>query len=293
MLRSMTGFGSAEGEVDKVRYVVEIRSVNNRYFKAAIKLPEGFAAAEPEIEKLLRDGLSRGTVMLSVRLRVAGEMSAFPVNTEALRRYVEQLRLLAVEADPTLRIDLGTLLQLPGVCEPPEMSKLWQRTRGGMMDLIDQAVGRLQEMRRREGQDIRADVVKNIEAIEQHLAAVAERAPTVARDYCARLAERTRTLTGEAGLQIDEDVLAREVALFAERCDIAEEIARLRGHLEHFRHDLDGGGPVGRKLEFIAQEMLREANTIAAKANDVEISRAVVEMKTAIDRIKEQTQNVE
>jgi uncharacterized protein (TIGR00255 family) len=293
MLRSMTGFGSAQGSVEGVEYSVEFRSVNNRYFKASIKLPEMWQHAEGEFEKLLRTRLFRGTVNFSLRMRLPDEKAAYRVNTAALTSYVEQLRLVEMDANPNLRLDLGSLLQLPGVCEPPEVTDLCEKTYEGLMALVHLALDQLVAMRNREGQEVKADLIEQCDVIERNMAAVAVRSPLVVKDYHQRLADRVAELTNAGKISLDEDILAREVAIFAERCDIAEEIARLTGHIKHFRATMTSPEPGGRKLDFLAQEMLREANTIGSKANDAEIAVAVVDMKTAVDRIKEQVQNVE
>jgi len=293
MLRSMTGFGSAEGRIEGVEYAVEIRSFNNRYFKGVIKLPECLCQAESDVEKLLRVRLNRGTVVVAVRMRLPDELAAYRVNAAALQRYLDELKPLEIDANPALRIDLGSLLQLPGVCEPQPLDEVVERSRDGLLGLVSQAVDGVMTMRLAEGKGLRADVMARCGEIEANLEIVCQRAPLVVQAYHERLAARVKELTNAAKADIDEEYLAREVAVFAERCDVAEEISRLRSHLEQFRGAADSPEPAGRKLDFIAQEMLREANTIASKANDAEIARAVVEIKTAIDRIKEQVQNVE
>jgi len=293
MLRSMTGFGGAAGKADAVEYAVEIRSVNNRYFKAISKLPEIWMSAEAEIEKLLRARLNRGTITVTVRMKIPDEKAAYHVNVAALSSYIDQIRPLEVEANPILRIDLGTMMQLPGVCEPPSLEEVVAQTHAGLMELIGEAVDKLVLMRQREGKVLKDDLLTNCDMVEKSLAVVAQRGPGVVVEYQQRLADRVRELTNQGTVNIDADSLAREVAIFADRCDVNEEISRLRGHLQQFVQAINSPEPAGRKLEFIAQEMLREANTIASKSNDVEIARAVVEMKTAIDRIKEQVQNAE
>jgi uncharacterized protein (TIGR00255 family) len=293
MLRSMTGFGSASGQADGVEYAVEIRSVNNRYYKSSIKAPEPLAAAEMQIDKLLRGKLVRGTVTVTVRMTVPDEQAAYRVNMAALARYVEQIKLMEIEANPALRVDLGAMLQLPGVCEPPPLEEICRQTHPALMRLVEQALGDLIEMRLREGQAMKADLLANCRAIAGNLEEAARQAPQVVLDYQQRLSARVRELTAAGNIDIDQDDLAREVAIFAERCDIAEEVARLRAHLQQFQQAMESPEPAGRKLDFIAQEMLREANTIGSKANDTKIALAVVEMKTAIDRLKEQVQNVE
>jgi len=293
MLRSMTGFGAAQGQFEGVEYAVEARSVNHRYFKAVVKLPEIWSAAEVEVEKLLRSRVNRGSATLAVRMKVSEEQAAYDVNTVALGRYLDQLKEMVVDANPTLRIDLGSMLQLPGVCEPPLLEEICRRTREGLMGLISSAVDALMEMRQQEGRAIEQDLRDHCETVTKAAAVIADRAPRVVQEYHDRLAARVQELVHGGKLQIDAEILAREVAIFAERCDVTEEISRLTAHVDHFRGAMGSAEPAGRKLEFIAQEMLREANTIASKANDAEIARSVVEMKTGIDRIKEQVQNVE
>jgi len=289
----MTGFGSAAGQVEGAQYTVEARSVNNRYLRPIVKVPEGLSQAETDIEKLIRGRVNRGTVTLTVRVNLPDDQAVCRVNTTALSEYLNQLGPLDVEGNPMLRIDLGSMLALPGVCEPPPLDELLGATKDGLMKLVAEALDLLVDMRLEEGRGLEVDLLAHCDVVEERLAAVAEAAPQVVLDYQERLAQRVAELTQAGNVNIDEELLAREVAVFAERCDVAEEIARLSGHVEQFRQTLSLPEPMGRKLDFIAQEMLREANTIASKANSGDIVRFVVEIKTAIDRIKEQVQNVE
>ncbi len=293
MVLSMTGYGSASGIADRVEYSVEARSVNNRYFKPSIRLPDAWSRAEPDIEKLLRERIRRGSVTLTVQMKLHDAEAAWEVNVSALNRYIEQLRPLGVEANPMLHVDIGSMMELPGVCEPPDPDKLIEATREKLFELIAEALDALVLMRRREGETIRDDLFGNCELIDRELATVQSRSPEVVEEYRRRLTERVRELTDTSEASLTEQTLAREVAVYADRCDIAEEVSRLKAHVEQFRKALEDAASSGRKLEFIAQEMLREANTIASKSGDMEISRAVVEIKTGIDRIKEQVQNVE
>ena len=293
MLRSMTGFGSGAGQVDGVEYAVEARSVNNRYLKASIRVPDALSGIESEIEKRLRDRVQRGTVTLSLQMRLPDDQAACRLNTAVLDSYLNQLRPVEVEANPMLRIDLATLLQLPGVCEPPSVDELLEATHEGMFEVIGRALDALAEMRRKEGRVLQDDLLGHCASVAEHLAVVEQAAPQVVLDYQERLTQRVTELTRAGNVELDRDQLAREVAIFADRCDVAEEISRLKGHVEQFRQTVELDVPTGRKLDFIAQEMLREANTIASKANSGEVVRTVVEIKTSIDRIKEQVQNVE
>ena len=293
MLRSMTGFGTATGVVDGIEYVLEARSVNNRYFKGVVKLPESWSELETQIESLLRQRLARGTVTLTVRMRIPDDQAAYRVNMTAVRKYMDQLRELEVEGDPTMRLELGSLLQLPGVCQPPPVDELIERTHDGLMLLVNKVLDEMMKFRAAEGKTVAADLLRNCDVIDRQLALIKVRAPQVVADYFQRLTVRVAELMAAVQMTLEPENLAREVAIFAERCDINEEIARLTAHLDAFRAALSEPEPAGRKLDFIAQEMLREANTIGSKANDAEIAKAVVEIKTAVDRIKEQAQNVE
>jgi uncharacterized protein (TIGR00255 family) len=226
-------------------------------------------------------------------MKVSDEQAASTVRHGVLESYADQLKQIEAGGDTSMRIDLASLLLLPGVMEPPSLEDIVENTREDLFGLIHQAVDGLIEMRQAEGQSLAEDLLGHCEVIREHLAAIEERAPQVVIDYHQRLTERVEELTRQAKLNLDEDALSREVALFAERSDIAEEIHRLNGHLEQFRQATDLDEPAGRKMDFIAQEMLREANTIGSKANDADISRRVVEIKSAVDRIKEQVQNAE
>jgi uncharacterized protein (TIGR00255 family) len=285
----MTGYGSAQTLIEGIDYAVEVRSVNGRYFKASIRLPDVWTGAENDIEKMLRDRLHRGTVQLTLRMRLQSEAAAHNVNTAALAKYIEQARA-ALPADA--RIDVGAMLLLPGVCEPPMCEDICDRTRDALWQALEQAVEALLVMSRHEGEALHADLANQCEVVEQQLGLIEPRTEHVVADFSQRLLTRVNELVNTAKLTVNEQDLVREVAVFAERSDVNEEIARLRSHLDQFRQAAAQQAQAGRKLDFISQEMLREANTIGSKANDAEIGRAIVEIKTAIDRIKEQVQNV-
>lgn len=296
MIRSMTGFGDASRDVDGVRYFVEIRSLNNKYFKGVIRLPEELQVLEAELESELRRRLTRGTVTLTARCSDTSEASAFEVNARALDHYVEQIGRAASVAGGKIALDIGALLSLPGVLQPPanEEQRI-DKARAVFRDLLGVACEHLVSMRMREGHLLREELVAHGELIEDRLARIQARAPDVVRDYENRLRARIDQMLKDAGLSLEPADLIREIAIYAERTDIAEEVTRLSGHIRQFRDLLTNHDDrsVGRTLDFLAQEMLREANTIASKSPDSDISRMTVEVKGAIDRIKEQVQNVE
>jgi uncharacterized protein (TIGR00255 family) len=293
MIVSMTGFGDATCERDGTHYAVEIRSLNNRFFKPIIKLPDNLSGMEPELESKLREKLGRGSITFILKIRTDSAEAAYHINVEALRSYLEQLQQVK-GLDRLVHIDLAGLVQLPGVCQEPrdetdEINKHGPTVR----ELTEKGIARLDTMRRREGEALFVELMRHIKAIAASLAEIQVRAPLVVEDYHRRLTLRVNQFLAKAALEVNQADLVKEVAVFAERADICEEIQRLTSHLNAFEQSCRTGEHAGRKLDFIAQEMLREANTIASKANDAEIARQCVEIKGAIDRLKEQVQNVE
>jgi uncharacterized protein (TIGR00255 family) len=293
MIISMTGFGDASAERDGTHYAVEIRSLNNRFFKPVIKLPDTISGLEPELESMLRERLGRGSITYIFKMRSDSAEAAYHINTGALRAYVEQLRTIQ-GLDRFVTIDLAGLVALPGVCqEPRDESDEITRHGDSVRALTATAIAKLQAMREREGRALFDELMRHVAVISAALAEIATRAPAVVEDYHRRLEQRVNQLLAKAELRVDESALIREVAVFAERADVAEEIQRLTSHLSAFEEACRRDEHAGRKLDFIAQEMLREANTIGSKANDAAIARSIVEIKGAIDRLKEQVQNVE
>jgi uncharacterized protein (TIGR00255 family) len=293
MIVSMTGFGDASAEQDGTHYAVEIRSLNNRYFKPVIKLPDHLAGLEPEIETLLRERLGRGSITYILKMRTDSAEAAYHINTAALQAYLEQLDALR-GSNGHLNVDLAGLLLLPGVCQEPRDDTDEIRRHGPVVnELTARAIDKLLQMRRREGQALFEDLMRHTQVISENLAEIEKRAPLVIDEYHRKLHNRVRELIERASLQVSQLDLIKEVAVFAERADISEEIQRLRHHLKQFEQSCRTGEHAGRKLDFITQEMLREGNTIASKSNDALIAGHVVEVKGAIDRLKEQVQNVE
>jgi uncharacterized protein (TIGR00255 family) len=293
MIVSMTGFGDATAERGGTHYAVEVRSLNNRFFKPVIKLPETISGLEPELETLLREKLGRGSITFILKMRSDSAEAAYHINTQALKSYLEQLQ--AVKGlDRLVSIDLASLVQLPGVCqEPRDESDEIERHGAVVREIAAKAIAKLQAMRQREGENLFKELMRHVTVIGDSLKEIAKRAPAVVEDYHRRLTQRVQQLLAKAELQVSQPDLIKEVAVFAERADIAEEIQRLTTHLDAFEEACRTDDHAGRKLDFITQEMLREANTIASKANDAAIAKHCVEIKGAIDRLKEQVQNVE
>jgi uncharacterized protein (TIGR00255 family) len=292
MIRSMTGFGEAQLEEDSHVYHIELRGVNNRYFKLSMRLPEEFVFIETGLERRLRKRITRGSLSVRLSVRDLTEAAAQDLNIAAIQHYVAQLRTAA--ADPNLQIDLATLATLPGVCQPHDWSDDRRRHCGDvLLELVETALENLIEMRAAEGKALAADLTEHCRRLRSHLDQIRTLAARVVENYRERLHARIDELLADCGVRLAEEDLLKEVAIYAERSDISEELSRLGSHLEQFDAAVAGDESAGRKLEFIAQEMLREANTIGSKAGDAEIARHTIEIKSAIDRIKEQVQNVE
>ena len=294
MLNSMTGYGEATEELDGVSYAVEIKAVNNRYLKTIIKLPEGVTFLEEEIDRELRKRLSRGTVNYVLRLRGASAGALFEIDQAALASIVSRLKAISSSVGATGTIDLAGLLALPGIVQPVQPDEEQSaRIKQFVLRLTGQALDKLQQMREAEGRFLQADLDKHCDIMVQELGAIRKWSGSVVLEYAKRLRRRVEELLAEAKLKLDEQTLAREVAILADRSDISEEIARLDAHLQQFRQICKTDGQAGRRLDFLSQEMLREANTVASKAADADIARSVVDIKCCIERLKEQIQNIE
>ena len=290
----MTGFGDATAHEGNVAYSVEVRSVNNKFLKTTIRVPERLASLEPELEQQIRAAVSRGSVTLTVSCSESGEAAAHTVNAAALKRYAEQIAG-AVGAEVS-SLNLADLVSLPGVLQPPgDEEQRLHKARKAVRPLVEMAMAHLVQMRTREGVALRDDLLGHLDFIGQRLERLTEIAPRVVVEYERRLKSRMEALLEDADMQTDPGVLVREIAVYTEKTDIAEELARLGEHLKHFRDMLESSEdrPLGRTMDFLSQELLREANTIASKSPDAEMSRLIVEIKGAIDRIKEQVQNAE
>jgi len=294
MINSMTGYGDAEGRLDGATYIIEVKTLNNRYFKTSIKLPESLAFLEDDIDKLLRQNLSRGMVNLVLRIKEVSADNLFEIDEKALQSVIERLKKAASSTEAQCSIEMAALLNLPGILVAAEPDEQKARSIKEMvLNITGRALEKVKQMRAAEGQALAADLRQNCQAVKQNLNRISARSDIVIQEYREKLEKRVNNLLAQAKLQLDQDTLAREVAIFAERSDISEEVARLDSHLQQFAQICQAGGQAGRQMDFISQEMLREANTIASKACDTEIARRVVEMKCLIDRIKEQIQNVE
>jgi uncharacterized protein (TIGR00255 family) len=290
----MTGFGEARRQAGGMSIAVEVRTINSRHFKLSYRASEGYAQLEPEVELATREVIRRGTVQLNLRVDCAAAAEDYRINIDVLENYRSQLEEYAAKRKDKTPIDLQQLLVLPGVIDEGARGDEDPREDWPVIEpVIQEALAAMAKMRAEEGVALAADLAHNGRQILELLDAIARRSPEVSQTYQARLTQRVELALSDLNVTVDPADLIREVALFADRSDISEEIVRLRSHLQQYEAALMLPESSGRKLEFIAQEMGREINTIGSKANDAEISHLVVEIKTALERIREQIQNVE
>lgn len=290
----MTGFGDARNQNERLSVGVEVRTVNNRYLKLMIRCPDAYAALEGEIEKVVRESISRGTFSATIRVDRVGVENQYQINREVLQSYWRQLNQAAESLHASVHPQLENLLQLPGVISEETFSSIDPHDDWPLIkSTLEEALGKLTDFRKTEGESMLRDLRLNAGIIAEQLQQVTETVPLVVSNFRDRLLERVRELLETTDVSVDSSDLIREVSIFSERCDINEEITRLRSHLEQFEAFLQGESSQGRKLEFLSQEMFREINTIGAKANNVTIAHSVVEMKSAVEKIREVLQNVE
>jgi uncharacterized protein (TIGR00255 family) len=286
----MTGFGSAEGEVGGALVAVEVRSVNHRFFNPSIKLPSEFGKFEGEVRDALRKGVSRGHVTLVAR--ISREQAEGRIDELRFASYVQQLRELQQRYGLDAALDVGTILRLPDVLGSREDGA----PTGGAQELVEvvsRAVGALDAMRVAEGERLATYILERLQMIEEAVQRAAARAPERLVEQRERLRQAVQELAG--GVTLDDQRLAQEIAILADRLDVSEEISRFRSHFDAFRAALkappvDG---VGKRLGFLLQELLREANTTGSKANDAAILQDVLGIKEELERIREQVENLE
>jgi uncharacterized protein (TIGR00255 family) len=292
----MTGFGDAQLENEGYSFLLEIKSLNNRFLKTVIRLPDALSAMEPEVERSLRENICRGSVNYTLHMRNINTAGPYEVNQAAIENYLGHLQKIATQRDDQvgMNIDLASILQLPGVCQVRTFSEDEHKRFLEIIDsLTSQALVKLQTMRKKEGEMLLKDLHENCDAMRKSLDALAGLTDEVVDLYRKRIQTRVDSMLAEANLKLDEEQLRKEIALYAERSDINEEVSRLAAHLDQFDAACQSNEQAGRRLDFLTQEMLREANTIASKSNYAEISHHVVDIKVAIDRLKEQVQNIE
>jgi uncharacterized protein (TIGR00255 family) len=290
----MTGYGDSRGQDDRLCVAVEVRSVNNRYFKIIVKSPERFQPLEGEIERVVRESISRGTVNVVLRVDGIGGSTAYRLDAAVLKAYWQELSGLSSSLGQSPPHDLGGLLALPGVVTEGDLTRSDPREAWPLIEsTLRGALKKLGEFRATEGASMALDLQTNLKVVSTELDQIAAKAPEIVREFRDKIHDRVRELLQGTEAAVQPVDLIREVSIFADRCDIGEEILRLRSHIEQFQEFVRESQPQGRKLEFLTQEMVREANTIGSKANNVQVAHAVVEIKAAVERIREVVQNLE
>lgn len=293
MPQSMTGFGRAAIEHEGGSISIEAKSYNNRFLKVTLRLPDALSNQEVELENVVRQRLSRGSVYITVGMTRPPSANAWRLNTELVRKYYTELWALSRELEAP-KPSLSEIARLDGAVEAvDDAAGDDEALNAAVKKALELALGELSAMRGKEGEALRVDLEARVRRVAEVAAEVEKRAPKIVSEYRDKLKARLDQLLKGTGVSLDEAVVVKEVALFADRADITEETTRLRHHCTQFLKEIAGKEAVGRKLDFIAQEMLRESNTIGSKANDAELASSVVEMKSEIERIKEQVQNLE
>ena len=290
MISSMTGFGAADGLVGDARATVEIRTVNHRFFSPNLKLPAAFGRWESEIRELLRLKIARGHVTLTAR--IDRDSTAPVIDETRLAQYLTALKALQKKHKLAGELDLSTLLRLPDVIAAPS-DEIEPGDGDALVRLVAKAVDNLTAMRKAEGAQLSGFLLERVDAIESRLAKTEKRAPVRLKEQHDRIKRTVGELVGGAGA--DPQRIAQEIAILADKLDVAEELDRFRSHLSTFRDTTRSktSDPVGKRLGFILQEMLREANTIGSKANDAPILEDVIAIKEELERIREQVENLE
>ncbi len=293
MIRSMTGYGKGEALSEQGRCTVEIRSVNHRYGEISMRMPRAFLSLENEVKKSLAATLKRGKIDAYVQWEETGAAAAVPTADLALARgYAELLRSLSREVGLKEEPSLGLILAQKGVlgeaaAGQPDLRECLPR----IMAAVQDAVTAMDDMRRREGEALAGDLASRRAQLALWVERIRERAPQVVDECRQKLKTRLAQLLD--GAEVDPQRLAQEVALMADRCDVTEELVRLASHFDQFDEALAADEPVGRKLDFLMQEMNREVNTIGSKSSDAEVTSLVIRIKAEMEKMREQVQNVE
>lgn len=290
MLKSMTGYGKGTITGENFTVTVDMRSVNNRNLDIHWRAPQDLAPLEIPLKKQVQAAVTRGRVDVNVSFQQTGD-TTFELNRPLIRGYLEALRLMREEFGLSGDADLAALARLPNVLMSPSNNTLSDTVLQGIEAALTQALTALVAMRAVEGHELQKELLGRVDRIEKNVGIIEANAGTIADFYREKLHKRLSEILDKA--VIDETRLAQEVAYLAERCDISEEIARLKSHLGQLRELLNGDGEIGKKLDFLLQETNREANTILSKASELEICDAAIDIKTEVEKLREQANNVE
>ena len=293
MISSMTGFGKGANETDNGIYAVEIKSVNNRYIDISVKAPREFIAFEDKIKRIVQNRLKRGKIDVFIGFRSMGDGGRRVSFDESLANaYFDAMRSASEKCNVNFAGTASDLFKMPDVFTVERVQRcegdIWSELRPA----VENAVEAIAVMRLTEGETLKNVLIMLVNGIESRFCDVEAKAPSVPLNYAAKLKERVSELMGSENVA-DPQRIASEIALFADRCNIDEEIARFKSHISQFKAMLDTDEPIGRKLDFLVQELNREINTVGSKANDTDITGYVIEIKSEIEKIREQIQNIE
>lgn len=291
-LLSMTGYGSAKGSVEGQEITVELKSVNNRYLDCSVRLPRNFLFAEDTVKQAVSAGVSRGKVDVFVSAQASQDSgTVVSVNEELARGYRDAVARITETLGLESGLNAFSLARFPDVLtvERRELDK--DKAAAALSEITAKAVEEFNAMREREGERLRRDMLGKLETIEGLVSVVEERSPQTVKEYRERLEARLRDILADRSL--DEQRVITEAAIFADRTAVDEETVRLRSHIAQFRTMLEEGSPIGRKMDFLVQEFNRESNTIGSKCSDASLAKVVVDLKSEIEKIREQLQNVE
>lgn len=291
MIKSMTGYGKSSSHVNQRNYQVEIKSVNHRYLDVTTRLPKQLSFLEEEIKKKISEVIKRGKVDVIVTFENnSDEGRSIVINQQIAKLYIEQLKKLAEEEQIESNIEVTEIAKYPDVLNV-QMNQEDDILKDELMPVIDEALKLLVEMREREGIKIAEDLKIRVKKIEEKILGISQKSTGLIQEYVVKLEKRIKEILQND--EIDKSRIAQEVVIYADKCSIEEEITRLHSHIEQFYTILESEGPSGKRLDFIIQEMNREINTIGSKSNSVEITNGVIDVKTELENIREQIQNIE
>ena len=292
MIKSMTGFGSAKGTVEGLNITVELKSVNNRYLDVSVRMPRSFMFAEEAVKSAVQRHISRGKVDVFVSVdSSSADNITVKVNEALLKGYIDAVRGISEEYNLPADMTAFGVSRFPDVLSVEKKDLDADAISAGIVDITEHALDDFDAMRLREGEKLRDDVLGRLETISDFVAEVETKSPETVKEYRARLESKMAEVLGSAG--IDENRILAEAAIFADHIAVDEETVRLRSHMSQLRKMINGSSPTGRKIDFLIQEFNREANTIGSKCQNSDIAHTVVELKSEIEKIREQIQNIE
>ena len=292
MIKSMTGFGRCEVLKDSRKFTVELKSVNHRYLDVNIRMPKKLNFFETSIRTLLKSYADRGKVDIFITYEdLSQSQVSVKYNAALAAEYLKYLNQMAEEFSLDNDVRVSTLSRYPEVFTMEECSEDEDELWNGLKEALEGAFSQFVEMRTKEGERLKEDILLKLDLLSEQIRFIEERSPQIIAEYRTKLEEKMRELLEDT--QIDDNRIAAEAILFADKICTDEEVVRLKSHIQHMKETLEESNGIGRKLDFIAQEMNREANTILSKANDLDISNRAISLKTEIEKIREQIQNIE